>query len=83
MGLLAWIIFGALAGWIASMFTGNNAEQGALGNIFFGIIGAFVGGFIVQVLGGNGLTGFNVYSMLVAIGGAIVVLTVKNSLTRG
>lgn len=74
MNILLWIIFGALAGWIASMIAGTNAEQGALGNIIVGIVGAFVGGFIMSLFGESGVTGFSLYSLIVAIGGAVVVL---------
>jgi uncharacterized membrane protein YeaQ/YmgE (transglycosylase-associated protein family) len=54
----------------------------ALGNIIVGIIGAFVGGFIMSLIGGEGLTGFNLYSILVAIGGAVVVLFIKMKLFK-
>jgi uncharacterized membrane protein YeaQ/YmgE (transglycosylase-associated protein family) len=74
MNFIVWIIFGALAGWIASMIAGTNHEQGALANIVVGVLGAFVGGFIMQTLGGEGVTGFNVWSLLVAIGGAVLLL---------
>lgn len=74
MNILLWIIFGALAGWIASMIAGTNAEQGAIGNILVGIVGAFVGGFIMSLFGESGVTGFSLYSLAVAIGGAVVVL---------
>lgn len=74
MNILLWIIFGALAGWIASMIAGTNARQGAIGNIVVGILGAFVGGFIMSLFGENGVNGFSIYSLLVAIGGAVVVL---------
>jgi uncharacterized membrane protein YeaQ/YmgE (transglycosylase-associated protein family) len=77
MGIILWIIIGALAGWIGSMIVGNNAEQGALGNIITGILGAFVGGFIMTLIGGEGFSGFNLYSILVAIGGAVIVIWVK------
>lgn len=77
MEIIIWIILGALAGWIASMIMGNNESQGAIGNIIVGIIGAFVGGFIMNSLGEGGVSGFNIYSILVAIGGAVVVLFVK------
>ena len=80
LNILSWIIFGALAGWIASMIAGNNAEQGALGNIIVGILGAFVGGFIVNLLGGEGVSGFTVYSLVVAVGGAVVLLYLKKKL---
>jgi len=76
MGIIAWIIFGALAGWIASMLAGTNAQQGLLGNIIVGIIGAVVGGVIFEFLGGEGITGFNLWSMLVAIFGAVLLLMI-------
>lgn len=74
MGLLVWILFGGIAGWIASMVFGNNEQQGLLGNIIIGIIGAFIGGLVVNFIGGTGITGFNLYSMLVAIGGSLLTL---------
>ena len=74
MNVIFWIILGALAGWIASMIMGRNAQMGAVANIIVGIIGALIGGFIMNSLGGPGVTGFNLYSVLVAIGGAIVLL---------
>jgi len=74
MGILAWIVLGGLAGWVASMIAGNNAKQGLLGNIVIGIIGAFIGGFIINLLGGEGVTGFNLWSLLVAIMGATLLL---------
>lgn len=83
MGILAWIIMGAIAGWIASMITGNDAEQGALGNILVGIVGAFLGGFIVSLFGSSGVTGFDLRSLLVAIVGAVVLLAVVNMARHG
>lgn len=80
MGLLGWIILGALAGWIASMIVGNNSEQGALGNIVTGIIGAISGGFLANVLGGSGVSGFNLYSLVVAIAGASAVIYIKEKM---
>jgi len=76
MGIITYIIFGGIAGWIASMIIGNNEEQGIVGNVVVGIIGAFVGGFLASLLGGSSITGFNIYSMLVAIGGAVLTLFV-------
>lgn len=58
------------------MIAGNNAEQGVIGNIIVGIIGAFVGGFLANLLGGAGITGFNIYSLVVAIAGATLTLFV-------
>jgi uncharacterized membrane protein YeaQ/YmgE (transglycosylase-associated protein family) len=72
--LIFWIVLGALAGWIASMVMGRNAQMGAGANIIVGIIGAVIGGFLMNAVGGPGVTGFNLYSILVAIGGAVVLL---------
>ncbi len=78
MDLLGWIVVGALAGWIASMIVGKNHKMGLLANIVVGVIGAFIGGFIVNLIGGDGITGFNLWSILVATGGAVVLLTLIN-----
>ena len=72
--ILIWILLGALAGWIASMIMGRNAQMGALANIVVGIVGALIGGFLMNAMGAPGVTGFNLYSVLVAIGGAVVLL---------
>ena len=76
MGILAWIVLGGLAGWIASMIAGNNESQGLLGNIAIGILGGFLGGFIISLVGGEGVTGFNLWSLLVAVGGACLLLLI-------
>ncbi len=81
MGFIAWIILGALAGWIASMIMRTDAEQGAIGNIIVGIIGAVIGGFLMQLFGASGVSGFNLYSLIVAIGGAVVLLAIYRALT--
>ncbi|MCA9950413.1 MAG: GlsB/YeaQ/YmgE family stress response membrane protein [Anaerolineales bacterium] len=78
MGILSWIIFGALAGWIASLITGRNERQGCLMNIIVGIIGASLGGWIMSLFGGSGVTGFNLPSFLVAVLGAVVLLAIVN-----
>lgn len=83
MNLLVFIIFGALVGWIASMIMGRNAEQGAIGNIVVGILGAFLGGFIMKALGGAPVTGFDIRSFLVALMGAVVLLFLYNMVRRG
>ena len=81
LGIIGWIVLGGLAGWVASMIAGTNARQGLLGNIIAGIIGAFVGGFVVNLFGGTGVTGFNVWSFLVALLGAIIVLFIWKAIT--
>jgi uncharacterized membrane protein YeaQ/YmgE (transglycosylase-associated protein family) len=83
MGILAWIILGALAGWIASKIAGTDAEQGWLANIIIGILGALVGGFLFNLLGGSGVTGFNIWSLIVAVIGALVLLTVLKAMRGG
>jgi len=81
MGIIGWIVLGGLAGWIASMIAGTNARQGFIGNIVIGIIGAFLGGFIMNLLGVDGITGFNLYSLLVALFGAVVALWISRMLS--
>ncbi|MFO7918917.1 MAG: GlsB/YeaQ/YmgE family stress response membrane protein [Anaerolineae bacterium] len=77
MGLLAWIIFGALAGWLASIITGTDGRQGCLFDIVVGIVGAFIGGFLTQIITGQGLRfGFNARSFAVAVLGAVVFLVI-------
>lgn len=82
MSILSWIILGALSGWIASMITGNDGEMGALANILVGIVGVFIGGFVFGMIGGQGVTGFNIWSLLVAIVGAVILLFIINALRR-
>ena len=82
MNFIVWIIFGALAGWIASMIAGTDARQGALANIVVGILGAFVGGWLMQQFGQSDVTGFNIYSLLVAIGGATLLLFLYRAVSK-
>lgn len=79
MGIIGWIIIGALAGWIGSMLTGNNRKMGAGKNILVGIVGAFIGGFVMNILGGTGVTGFNLWSLIVSIIGAVILLLIVNA----
>jgi uncharacterized membrane protein YeaQ/YmgE (transglycosylase-associated protein family) len=74
IGIILWIVFGALAGWIASMIMGTNASQGLLMDILLGIAGGLLGGFVMNALGFEGITGFNIYSLAVAIVGAVLVV---------
>jgi uncharacterized membrane protein YeaQ/YmgE (transglycosylase-associated protein family) len=80
--IIVWIVLGALAGWIASMIMGRNAQMGAVANIIVGILGAVIGGLIMNVFGSPGVTGFNLYSILVAIGGAVVLLYIVGLFRR-
>ena len=72
MNILLWLLLGALAGWVASLIV--KTDQGILLDIVVGIVGAFLGGFLFNLFGAAGVTGFNIYSILVAIVGAVVLL---------
>jgi uncharacterized membrane protein YeaQ/YmgE (transglycosylase-associated protein family) len=74
LNIILWIIFGGVAGWIASIIMGKNAQMGAAANIVVGIVGALIGGFLMNAFGAAGVTGFNLYSLIVAIVGAVVLL---------
>jgi uncharacterized membrane protein YeaQ/YmgE (transglycosylase-associated protein family) len=78
-GIIGWVVLGLIAGFIASRIV-NAAGEGLLLDIVLGIVGAVVGGFIFNAFGAVGVTGFNVYSMIVAIVGAIVVLWLYHAL---
>jgi len=80
MSIIAWLILGLVAGFIASkLYAGSG--QGTIIDIVLGIVGAFVGGFLFNMLGGAGVTGFNLYSMIVAVIGAVVVLWIYHAVT--
>jgi uncharacterized membrane protein YeaQ/YmgE (transglycosylase-associated protein family) len=74
MTIITWIILGALAGWIASMITGANARVNNYMNVVVGIIGAFIGGLVLQLLGASQPSGFNLPSLLTAVLGAVILL---------
>jgi uncharacterized membrane protein YeaQ/YmgE (transglycosylase-associated protein family) len=82
MGIILWLLFGALVGWIASIIMGNNAQQGAIMNIVVGMVGAVLGGWIMSLFGQGGVSGFNVYSFVVALLGAIVLVAVVRGVRR-
>jgi uncharacterized membrane protein YeaQ/YmgE (transglycosylase-associated protein family) len=81
MGIIAWLILGLIAGFIASKLVNRQGEGMAM-DIVLGIVGAVVGGFIANMLGFHGITGFDVYSILVSVLGAVVVLVVYHAATR-
>lgn len=74
MGILAWIVLGGVAGWLASLVAGMHKKTGCLLNIVAGIVGAVVGAMLFNYLGERGITGFNWWSLFVAFVGAAVVL---------
>ena len=81
MSIIGWIILGLIAGFIASKIV-NKQGEGFFLDIILGIVGALVGGWLFEFFGKTGVTGFNLYSMFVAIIGAIVVLIVYHAVRR-
>lgn len=83
MSFIAWIVLGALAGWIASLIAGTNRQQGCLIDIIVGIVGAFIGGYVFDLLNvGPQVTGFNLPSLLVAVVGAVILLFIVKAIQR-
>ena len=82
MGIILWIIFGALAGWMASVIMKTNYRQGTMMDIIMGILGSIVGGFLMGMVGQPGVDGFNLYSFVVAVIGAVVVIYVGRILRK-
>jgi uncharacterized membrane protein YeaQ/YmgE (transglycosylase-associated protein family) len=76
MSILAWIILGGVAGWLASLVMNTDQSQGIFLNIIIGIVGAFLGGLAFSLFGGEGVTGFNLYSLLVALLGSVLLIGV-------
>ncbi|MDQ4075600.1 MAG: GlsB/YeaQ/YmgE family stress response membrane protein [Chloroflexota bacterium] len=76
MGLISWLIVGAIAGWLASIVMGTNERQGCIVDIIVGIVGALIGGFLLGLfgVGPGGITGFNIGSLITAFIGAVVLL---------
>lgn len=81
MSILAWIVLGLISGFIASKIV-NKTGEGILLDIVLGIVGAVVGGWLFSLFGHTGVTGLNLYSFLVAILGAIIVLVVYHAIRR-
>jgi uncharacterized membrane protein YeaQ/YmgE (transglycosylase-associated protein family) len=82
MNLCTWLVLGGLAGWLASIIKGTNARMGLMGNLVTGIVGALLGGWLFRLAGGAGVTGFNLYSLLVATAGAVLLLTVMKAVLK-
>ena len=81
MSIVAWLVLGLIAGFIASRIV-NKTGAGIILDIVLGIVGALVGGFLFSLFGTEGVTGFNLYSLLVAVVGAIVVLLIYHAIRR-
>jgi uncharacterized membrane protein YeaQ/YmgE (transglycosylase-associated protein family) len=83
MGIIAWLVIGALAGWIAGMVVKGDEGYGVIGTIIAGILGAIVGAFILgAVTGDDWLTGINISTLIAAIIGAIIVVFVWKAIAR-
>ena len=81
MSVLAWVVLGLISGFIASKIV-NKTGEGVVMDIVLGIVGAVVGGWLFNTFGHIGVTGINLYSILVAVVGAIVVLVIYHALVR-
>ena len=81
MSFIAWIVLGLIAGFIASKIV-NKSGEGMILDIILGIVGAVVGGYLFQTFGMAGVTGVNLYSILVAVVGAIIFLVIYHALFR-
>ena len=79
MSVLAWIVLGGIAGWIGSLLV-NKSGEGIFLDIVLGIVGGVVGGWLFAAMGSTGVTGFNLWSLLVAVVGAVLMLTLKRAL---
>lgn len=84
MGILAWIIVGGVAGWLASIVMGTNQQQGLVMDIVLGIVGAIVGGFVLGLLGLGGADGlnFSIGSLVTAFIGAVIVIFVWRAISN-
>ena len=85
LGILAWIVIGGVAGWLASIVMKTNSRQGLIMDIVVGIIGAFIGGFVLSFFNagtGDAITGFNLLSLGTAFVGAIIILAILKLVRR-
>ena len=81
MEVVLWIFFGGVAGWIASIIMGRNKKINGIANVIYGVVGAFLGGAIMNYFGYQGVTGIDFWSLLVAVIGAAVLIFVVSLLT--
>ncbi|OIO52241.1 GlsB/YeaQ/YmgE family stress response membrane protein [Candidatus Uhrbacteria bacterium CG_4_10_14_0_8_um_filter_58_22] len=80
MGIIIWIFFGGLVGWVASMIMGS--QGGLIRDVIVGMIGALIGGYLMSVLGKSGVGGFNIYSFLVALLGSCILIAIVRIILR-
>lgn len=81
MSFIGWVVIGGLAGWVASLLV-KDKGHGLLLNIIIGVLGAFIGGFVFELIGGTGVTGFNIWSFFVALAGSIIFLWLISLVNR-
>jgi uncharacterized membrane protein YeaQ/YmgE (transglycosylase-associated protein family) len=83
MDILLWIIFGGIVGWVASLIMGTDGQQGLIANIVVGIIGAIIGGWLMNLVGNNAsASGFNLPSFLVALLGSVVLIAILKMIRK-
>ena len=82
MSIVLWIVFGAIVGWLASIIMKTNGQQNLLLDIIVGIVGAVLGGWIMSMFGQESASGFNFYSFVVALIGAVVLLAIVKAVRR-
>jgi uncharacterized membrane protein YeaQ/YmgE (transglycosylase-associated protein family) len=80
MGIILWIVFGGIVGWVASLIMKTDGQQGLLLNIIVGIVGSVFGGWLMSIFGNSGVMGFNLYSFLVALLGACVFIAILKAI---
>lgn len=84
MGIISWLVVGAIAGYLAGFLMPGDERLGVIGHIVLGIVGAMIGGFLAGILvGGDYVSGINLITVMVAIGGAVIALAVWGAVTRG
>ena len=81
MSFLSWLVLGALAGWIGSLIV-NRTGEGLFRDILLGIVGGIFGGWLFSAMGSAGVTGFNVWSLFVAVVGSVIVLMLYHAIAR-
>jgi uncharacterized membrane protein YeaQ/YmgE (transglycosylase-associated protein family) len=83
MGIITWIVVGLIAGLLGKLIMPGDDPGGIIVTMLIGIVGAFIGGFVVSIFGGTGVTGFNIWSIIVATIGAIILLAIYRLLVGG
>ncbi len=82
LNIIVWLIGGAIVGWVASIIMRTNASQGVGMDIIVGIVGGILGGWLMSFFGQPGVTGFNLYSFIVALIGAVVLIAIVRAVRR-